>query len=72
MALKCQMKLSDWYAEPVDHRARMTACVLADAKVEAHRHWYREQKREKEEGRERDASTFRAMKQRMAELQPGR
>jgi hypothetical protein len=59
------MRLSDWYAEPVDHRGRMMACVLADAKVEAHRHWWREKQREREADKDRDANTFRAIKQRM-------
>jgi len=68
------MTLGEWYAEPVDHRARMMACVLADAKVELYRHLYAEQKRERE-GRTsagHDENTFQTMKKRLAEPRPGR
>jgi rhamnogalacturonyl hydrolase YesR len=65
------MTLGDWYAEPVDHRARMMACVLADAKVELYRHWYAEQKLEREQNRDGDTRTFSKLKQRLAEPRPG-
>jgi hypothetical protein len=59
------MNLREWCAESVDDRGRMLAYVLYEAKIESYRQWWREQKREREEGKDRDENTFRAMKQRM-------